>query len=66
MDGKKKIGLLLVGKRRAPFERNEGIVGARIDHFRPHLRFNQFADALGNIQHQVFFDEPFAPSVPWS
>ena len=57
MDREKQVGLLLVGHRGAAFQRDERVVGARVNHFGVHAFFDQFADAQGDIEHQFLFDQ---------
>ena len=57
MNGEEQVGLLLVGQRGAAFQRDEGVVGARVDHFGAHAVLHQLAHAQRHIQHQVLFEQ---------
>ena len=60
----KQVGALLVGDGGAGFERNEGIVLARIDHFGAQPRFQQFAQAAADFEHQILFAQAIGADGP--
>ena len=57
MDGQEQVGLLLVGDGRPGLERNEGVVGARVDDFRVQAFLDQPADAQRDVEDQVLFEQ---------
>ncbi len=58
MDRQEQVGLGFVGDFGAPLQRNERVVGAGENHFASHPFFDQVAQPLGDIQHQVFLAQP--------
>src|SRR5689334_13179928 len=59
MDGKEQVGFALVGKRGTTFQWNERIVGAGVDDLGVQSLFDQLANALGNVEHEVLFQQTF-------
>ena len=57
MNGEKQVGTTLVRDCRPPFERNETIVIAGENNFRPDRLLHHRGEALGHIQHEFFFLE---------
>ena len=57
MNGDEQIGLRLVGEIGALIEGQVSVVGAREHDFRPQSRLQQLAQALGHVEHQIFFQQ---------
>ena len=59
-----QIRLMFVGDLSPCFKRNEGIVRSRVDHLGSHAGFDQRAEAFGNVQDQVLFQQPGRTECP--
>ena len=57
MNGNKKIRFDAICDSGAFTQRNEGVVGTRVDHFSAELLGNQPAKTKRNIQNKIFFQE---------
>jgi len=55
-----QIGLRLIGKIGALLERQIGVVAAREHYIRAEARLQQLAQALGHVEHEIFFQQSLA------
>ena len=55
MNGKKQIGVALIGDTRPLFESHVAVVGARVHHVAAHPLRDKRSQALRYIQREIFF-----------
>ena len=53
MDRQEEVGLCLVGDRRTRLERDEGVVGPRVDHLRTELVMEQSAEPQRDVENNI-------------
>ena len=57
-----QVGFGFVGDFGAPFERDEGVVRAGVNHLAAHALLDQSAQPLGDVQNQILFAQAFRPN----
>src|ERR1700730_3894798 len=62
MNGNKEISSFLVGDGGASFERNKGVILARVYHFCAQPRLQYLAQAPADFEHQVLFFQAVRPN----
>src|SRR5216684_7181922 len=64
MYGDKQIRLRQIRNSGAVIERNVTVIPTRVNYFRTKTALEQFAQALRNLEDQIFFEQSSTPDSP--